>query len=181
MDRHPGRRNRGGPSAPTPTSVFDPWHARRAPLQGRPSVCRLTLAGPSTAEPTDAPQAAAQATTVPSAVNGPQPQSVDVVLPGAMGMPAPPSDPWPGEPTFPNRQNQRVHDASRCCRLDDLRMSHQRGRHDVTREPRHCAGLEEGLRLPPHSSAALTRARSLQRMFPGRADDGRRRPDVFNR
>ncbi|TPP43836.1 Ribosomal protein L3 family protein [Leishmania donovani] len=65
-----------------PSSVLDLWNARKASLQGRHSVCRLILLVASTAERTDAAQAAAQATTSPSAANGPQLQSVDAVLPG---------------------------------------------------------------------------------------------------
>ncbi|TPP53842.1 hypothetical protein CGC21_38465 [Leishmania donovani] len=83
-----------------PSSVLDLWNARKASLQGRHSVCRLILLVASTAERMDAPEAAAQATTAPSAANGPQLQSVDTVRPGATGMPAPPSDLWPGEPAF---------------------------------------------------------------------------------
>ncbi|AYU76674.1 hypothetical protein LDHU3_10.0820:CDS1 [Leishmania donovani] len=99
---HP-RRNICGHSSAFPSSVLDLWNARKASLQGRHSVYRLILLVASTAERTDAAQAAAQATTAPSAANGPQLQFVDAVLPGATGMPAPPSDPWPGELNFPNR------------------------------------------------------------------------------
>lgn len=53
-------------------------------------------------------------------------------------------------------------------------------RHDATGEMQHCAGLEEALRLPPHSGAALTRAHPLQCKLPVRADDGPRGPDVFH-
>ncbi|TPP46332.1 hypothetical protein CGC21_5155 [Leishmania donovani] len=75
---------------------------RLRPLPGDEADAGMgrATAAASTAERMDAAQAAAQATTAPSASNDPQLQSVDTVRPGAVGMPAPPSDPWPGEPTL---------------------------------------------------------------------------------
>ncbi|CAG9580581.1 hypothetical_protein-conserved [Leishmania major strain Friedlin] len=79
--------------------MLDLWHARKASLQGGHSVCRLLLVAASAAERTDAREAAVQATTALPAADSPQLQSVDAVLPGAMGMPAPLSDLRPGELT----------------------------------------------------------------------------------
>ncbi|TPP47143.1 hypothetical protein CGC20_33990 [Leishmania donovani] len=124
MDDAVSEETHRGPTHPTeedprplfrlPSSVLDLWNARKASLQGRHSVCRLILVAASTAERTDAAQAAAQATAAPSAAYGSQLQSVDTVRPGARDVAWASAE---GAP-YPNRQNhpvlpRLVHEADR--------------------------------------------------------------------
>ncbi|TPP52634.1 hypothetical protein CGC20_35850 [Leishmania donovani] len=145
---HP-RRNICGHSSAFPSSVLDLWNARKASLQGRHSVYRLILLVASTAERTDAAQAAAQATTAPSAANGPQLQFVDATV---------------------------------VVFLSTIYGAAFDGR-DMTPPENHNTALALARAFDSllNSGVALARAHPLQRKFPGRADDGPRGPDVFNR